>query len=61
MIQQVIPDYYIRIGIKNGKVCHVDWAQMINHERIKWNLHDGGKQIKKVAKYLKEASKFVKG
>lgn len=52
MVRVEIPDFEIKIGIKDGKVISVDWSQMVSHHT---------KNCKeKALKYLKMALEFFK-
>ena len=55
MLKVIKPQYYIKIGIKDGMVCSIDLKRMKEHEKIKNN-----KQLyKKLLSYLKSAVKFI--
>jgi hypothetical protein len=48
------PDYTITIGIKNGKVCMIDWTGM---DEIEQDVT--GDYIEKIDAYLTEAKEFL--
>jgi D-alanine-D-alanine ligase-like ATP-grasp enzyme len=52
MLQIVIPDQYITIGILENKMVSVDWSK-IKTENNKKDMYD------KIAKYLREAADFM--
>jgi hypothetical protein len=55
MIQEVKPDYIIKVGIKNKEIVLIDWGIDFPSE------HDTDKHvIKEVKKYLKKAIKVLK-
>jgi hypothetical protein len=55
-IQTVSPDFYIKIGIKDGKVVHLDWSEAVhNHCNCK-SCKDG--ILKNIKKHLQDAIKF---
>ena len=52
-----IPDYHIRIGIKDGEVVEMDWAEMFKHEKA---FRSKEETVKRVTLYLTQAKKRIK-
>jgi len=57
VIHREKPDYYLKIGIKDGKVINVDWSEMMKEIYL---IVGDKKILKHVVKYLKQAIKFLK-
>ena len=54
-MQRLKSEYYIKVGIKKGKVVEVDWSEMAREEIIVLQVD----AVNKVLKYLKEYIEFL--
>jgi hypothetical protein len=54
-LQVIEPDYNIKIGLKDGKVCKLDWGEVVDKEE----LHNV-EVITRVKEILQEAVKMLK-
>lgn len=53
MLQVVIPDQYITIGILDNKVVSLDWSKVLVQENDKKEIY------KTIVKYLRDSANFL--